>query len=84
MKTVTVTTEATLYRSNASTFLSGALDSGVMIAEGSLGELVRRAIGNGVKDGLWRYVIATDQDPPRLFKSSQIADLAVKLRIEHS
>jgi len=79
---VNVTTGATLYRSNAVAFVSGSLDSGLMIAEGSLGEIVQGAIGNGSEDGLWRYVIVTDQDPPRLFKSSQIIDLAKELGIE--
>lgn len=78
------TISATLYRSNAAAFVSGALDSGSMIAEGHLGDLVQRAIEDGSKDGIWRYIIATDQDPPRLFKSSQIIDLVTELGIEQS
>ncbi len=81
MGTVNIDTNATLYRSNAASYVSVAVDSGIMIAEGSLGDLIQRAMGNGSEDGLWRYVIATDQDPPRLFKSSQIVDLATELGI---
>lgn len=84
METVDVTTSATLYRSNAAAFVPGALDSGQMVAEGPLGDLVERAINDGPDDGLWRYVIATDQNPPRLFKSAQILDLASALGIEQS
>lgn len=84
MEAVDITTSATLYRSNSVAYVTGALDSGEMVAEGSLGDLVERAINDVPEDGLWRYVIATDQDPPRLFKSSQIIDLAAALGIERS
>lgn len=82
MVSVNISTEATLYRSNSSTLLADAFDSSQIVLEGCVGDLVQRVIDNGAEDGLWRYMIATNQDPPRLFKSAQILDLAATLGIE--
>lgn len=79
MADLTLETPATLFRSNADTIAMISEQSGIMVKEGRLGELITHVINGGAAEH-WRYVIVTDDGS--LLRAPSILVCAQRLGIK--